>query len=425
MLSKEENELLTRTDPGTPMGELVRRYWIPALLSEEILEPDSPPVQVRTLGEELVAFRDSQGKIGLLDEHCSHRGTSLFYGRNEECGLRCIYHGWKYDVDGNVLDTPAEPADSDFRKKIRHLAYPTVELAGIVFAYLGPREKRPLFPQYEWTLVPQNQTYVTKSLLECNYLQGLEGECDSSHLSILHREFKRDDLQSLFHQDAAPVYEVEETDFGMRLVALRQAGPDQTYVRVSSFVMPVSCWVPALNKEIHLYVPIDDTHAWRYDLGFRTDRPVSPEEVRRRKVIGPDYSRSRGLDNHYKQDRTAQKTVNFTGITGDGIEADFLGHDACATESMGTIYDRGTEHLGVSDKAVIAVRRYLISTIRRFQEGKEPPHIVRDPEQNRFPHVDTLTKVIPAGGDWRQHFPHLRGPVSARKSPHEIDTKRP
>ena len=176
MLPKEQNELLTRTGPGTPMGELMRRYWIPALLLEEIPEPDSPPVRVRLLGEELVAFRDSEGRIGLLDEHCAHRGASLYFGRNEECGLRCIYHGWKYDVDGNVLDTPAEPPGSDFKKKIRQTAYPTREAAGVIYAYLGPRDKMPLFPNYEWTQVPLNQTYVTKCLLECNYLDSRTAE---------------------------------------------------------------------------------------------------------------------------------------------------------------------------------------------------------------------------------------------------------
>ncbi|HEY3169028.1 MAG TPA: Rieske 2Fe-2S domain-containing protein, partial [Candidatus Binatia bacterium] len=148
MLSREENELLTRIGAGTPMGKLMRRYWIPALLSEEIPAPDCPPVRVRLLGEDLVAFRDSQGKIGLLGEHCAHRGTSLFFGRNEECGLRCVYHGWKYDVDGHVLETPAEPTDSEFKKKLRHIAYPCKEIASMIFTYMGPAEKQPLFPRY-------------------------------------------------------------------------------------------------------------------------------------------------------------------------------------------------------------------------------------------------------------------------------------
>lgn len=407
MLPKVENELLTRAGPGTPMGDLIRRYWIPALLSEEIPEPDCPPVQVRLLGEELVAFRDSQGKVGLLGEHCSHRGTSLFYGRNEECGLRCIYHGWKYDVDGNVVDTPAEPPESDFKKKIHHPAYPTIESAGIVFAYLGPKEKQPLFPKYEWNKVPPSHTYVTKSLLECNYLQGLEGECDSSHLSILHHEFKGGGLHALFAGDTAPAYEIEETDFGLRMLATRKAGQDKTYIRISSFVMPVSCWVPALNKEVHFYSPADDTRAWRYDLGFLRDRPVKADEVRRKRIIGPDYRRTRNVQNQYLQDREAQKKVNFTGMTGDGLEADFLKHDACATESMGPIYDRSREHLGVSDKAVIALRKCLLLAVKNLQEGREPSHVVTDPARNHFHHIDTIAEVIPSGEDWRQRFKYF------------------
>ena len=259
MLSKEDNELLTQINPGTPMGNLIRRYWVPALLSEEIPQPDCPPVRVRMLGEELVAFRDSGGRIGLLGERCAHRGTSLFYGRNEECGLRCIYHGWKYDVDGHVLDTPAEPGDSDFRKKLRHTAYPTHEAGGVIYAYLGPRDKMPLFPNYEWTQVPLDQTYVTKCLLECNYLQGLEGECDSSHLSFLHRAFTNERNQPLYKSDTSPIYETEETDFGVRLIATRNAADNQHYVRLSAFVYQFTVASPPADRRtssmVMKYIP--------------------------------------------------------------------------------------------------------------------------------------------------------------------------
>ena len=401
MLSHEHNELLTRTAAGTPMGELLRRYWIPALLTEEIPEPDSPPVRVHMLSEELVAFRDSRGKIGLVGEHCLHRGTLLFFGRNEECGLRCVYHGWKYDVEGNVLDTPAEPSGSDFKTKLKHKAYPTVEAAGIVFAYMGPPEKMPLFPNYEWAQLPKDQTYVTKALMDCNYLQGLEGECDSSHLSFLHREFTAAGRRRLFALDSAPAYETEETDFGMRLIATRKAGPDTQYVRVSSFVMPNYCWVPARNRETHIYVPADDTHSWRYDLGFLQDRKPTVEDWSRKTQIGPDYRKIRNLQNNYLQDRQLQATTTYTGIE------NFLNHDGCATETMGPLYDRSQEHLGASDKAVIAVRKYLIDAVKALQNGKEPPHLIRDAATNRFPHIDTFGQTIPAGVPWREHFGHL------------------
>jgi phthalate 4,5-dioxygenase oxygenase subunit len=386
MLSKEDNELITRAGRGTPMGDLIRRYWVPALLSEEIPRVDGAPVRVKILGEDLVAFRDTRGRIGLLGEHCAHRGTSLFFGRNEECGLRCVYHGWKYDLEGNVVDTPAEPAGSDFGKKLRHTAYPTHEANGVIYAYLGPRELMPAFPNYEWTQVPLEFTYVTKSLLECNYLQGLEGECDSSHLSFLHRSFTNERNQVLYKSDTAPFYETEDTDFGVRLIATRNAADGQHYVRFSAFVMPVYGCVPAgraTNElegyEIHTYVPADDTHCWRYDIGFRRDRAVREDEVHRRKQIKPDYTRIRNAGNNYLQDRQMQKSVNFTGID------DFLNHDACATESMGAIFDRSKEHLGVSDKAVIAVRKFLLTAVKEIQKGQEPPHLLGTAARTWFP----------------------------------------
>lgn len=402
MLSKEHNELLTRTGAGTPMGELLRRYWLPALLSEEIPEPDCPPVRVPMLGEKLVAFRDSNGKVGLVGEHCAHRGTSLFFGRNEECGLRCIYHGWKYDVNGNVLETPAEPAGSDFKSKLKHTSYPTIEVAGMILAYLGPRDKQPLFPNYEWAQLPAQHTYVTKALMDCNYLQGVEGECDSSHLSFLHREFSAEGRRQMFALDTAPEYQTEETNFGMRLIAVRKAGPDTQYVRVSSFVMPTYCWVQARNREAHIYVPADDQHSWRYDLGFLNDRKPTVDDWNRKTQIGPSHVKIRNLKNNYLQDRQLQKTTNYTGIE------NFLNHDACATETMGPIYDRSQEHLGVSDKAVIAVRKFLIDAVNGLQAGKEPPHIVRDSAKNSFPNIDRFAETIPAGIPWHERFTHLR-----------------
>jgi hypothetical protein len=272
----------------------------------------------------------------------------------------------------------------------------------MVWAYLGPREKQPLFPIYFWNSLPVEQTYVTKAYQECNYLQGLEGECDSSHLSFLHRSFDRDGRENLSAQDQAPAYQTEDTDFGVRLIALRKAGTGQTYVRVSSFVMPVGCWVPARNKEVHLYVPIDDTHSWRFDFGFVTGRPVNAGDVSRREEIdAATYRKHRNQANRYLIDREMQRNVNYTGMPA------FLSHDSMATESMGGIYDRRREHLGASDTAVIAVRRRLLEAAKALAAGQEPPHIVTDPAQNDFGHVDTIAQVID-GSDWRAAFPHLR-----------------
>jgi hypothetical protein len=250
-------------------------------------------------------------------------------------------------------------------------------------------------------------------LLECNYLQGLEGECDSSHLSFLHRAFTNEHNQPLYKSDTAPFYETEETDFGVRLIATRKNN-DQQYIRFSAFVMPVYGCVPAgrpTNElegyEIHTYVPADDTHCWRYDIGFRRDRAVREEEVHRRKQINPDYTRIRNLRNDYLQDRAMQKSVNFTGIE------DFLNHDACATESMGPIFDRSQEHLGVSDKAVIAVRRFLLNSVKELQSGKQPPHLVQDAKRNWFPHMDCFACLLPPDISWRQQFDYLT--LSAHK----------
>lgn len=404
MLSREENELLTRVHTGSPMGRLFRRYWIPALLSEEIPDPDCPPVRVRLLGEDLVAFRDTQGKIGLLDEHCSHRGTSLFYGRNEECGLRCIYHGWKYNFEGNVLDTPAEPAGSQLKHKVRHTAYPCVEAGGVVFAYMGAQNEMPIFPTYAWLGVPQNQIYIAKSFLECNYLQGLDGDCDSAHLNYLHKMFKPDARwEFLRHEDQSPAFEIDEMDFGFRVAAIRKIGADRSYVRISQFVMPFIGCVP-VGREVDgkldgfkavYQVPADDHNTWRYDFFFKWSNPITKEDSSKRDFVGADYKKLRNPRNNYLQDRERQKTVNFTGIE------EFLNQDACATESMGPIVDRTKEHLGVSDSYIIQVRRFLLKALRDLQAGKPPPGLVYDSSQADFSRIRCDVAYLSSDVSWR------------------------
>ncbi len=407
MLSREDNELLTRIETGTPLGGLFRRYWIPALLAEEILQPDCAPVRVHLLGEDLVAFRATDGRIGLLDEHCAHRGTSLFYGRNEECGLRCIYHGWKYGIDGNVLDTPAEPVGSQLKNKVRHTAYPCVEAGGIVFTYMGPKEKLPVFPSYPWLGVPQEQIYVAKSFLECNYLQGLEGDCDSAHLNFLHKMFKPDARREFFNLvDQSPDFEFDEIDGGVRAAAIRKIAGGATYARISHFIMPFIGAVPVgsmvggkLDGFKAVYqVPADDHNTWRYDFFFKWSRPFSKEDSSKRDFVDAGYKKLRNKRNNYLQDRERQKKVNFTGIT------EFLNQDACATESMGPVVNRTVEHLGASDAFIIQVRRCLLRAVKDFQAGKEPPGLIFDPEQNNFAHLRCEAAHLPANISWRSLY---------------------
>ena len=405
MLSQEENELLTRVGPHTPMGELMRRYWVPALLAEEISEPDCPPVRVRLLGEDLIAFRDSQGRAGLLGEHCAHRGTSLFYGRNEACGLRCIYHGWKYDVDGNVLETPAEPAGSDSKSKLRHLAYPCSEVAGVIFTHMGAPEKRPVMPRYEWFGLAAEQVCPIKSYLECNYLQGIEGDFDSSHTSFLHNNNLAN--AERLKRDGAPILEAEETAYGLRAISIRKVGAERIYVRTTPYIMPSFSIVPGPPTEkfdeddirgFRFWVPVDDRTTWLYILNMRK-KPFADEERKTlRAWIDSDYRRLRNAANNYLQDRGQQKHSSYTGIAAMNPAE----QDGCATESMGAICDRTREHLGYSDKTITALRKMLLAAVRVVQDGGKPPHVVREPQEADFSRLRSVKSVLPAGTDWHK-----------------------
>lgn len=387
------------------MGALMRCYWLPALLSEEIPTPDCPPVRVRLLGEDLVAFRDSDNRVGLVGEHCAHRGNSLFFGRNEECGLRCVYHGWKFDVEGHVLDTPAEPAGSDFKHKIVHKAYPCKEVAGMIFTYMGRRESIPLLPQYEWVHLPLAQTHPIKSYLECNYLQGIEGDFDSSHTTFLHANNIKD--IDYLKRDGAPTLEASDASYGMRAVSIRKVGSEQIYVRTSPYIMPSFSIVPGPPtakfdendiRAFRFWVPIDDEHSWLYILNMR-NTPFS--EAERKSFVSwvdKDYRRLRNLGNDYLIDREYQRTMSFSGIRAV-IPAE---QDGCATETMGPIYDRTREHLGYSDKTIIALRRMLLDAVRAVRRGAAPPHVVREPAHNDFSRLRSLKGVFPAGTPWEK-----------------------
>jgi len=405
MLSHAENELLTRVGPGTAMGAMMRCYWLPALLSEEIPVPDCPPVRVRLLGEDLIAFRDSNGDVGLLGEHCAHRGTSLFFGRNEECGLRCIYHGWKFGVDGNVLETPAEPEGSEFRNKLRHTAYPCQEIAGMIFTYMGKPEKQPLMPRYEWAGLDAGQTYPVKSYLECNYLQGIEGDFDSSHTTFLHNN----DIQNnqTLKRDGAPTLDAEDTNYGMRAISIRKLGADRIYVRTSPYIMPCFSIVPGPPTEkfdendirgFRFWVPIDDSHSWLYILNMRKQPFADEEHAALRSWIEPDYRRKRNLHNDYRIDRGLQRSRLYSGIEAVNPAE----QDGCATETMGPICDRSQEHLGYSDKTIIALRKMLLNALRDLAQGKAPPHAIRQEVERDFSRLRSVKGILPVGTDWHK-----------------------
>lgn len=414
MISKEENDLLTRTNAGTPAGELLRRYWQPVALSEE-LPAGGAPRPVTIMGETLVLFRDDRGRPGLLGLHCAHRGTDLSYGRVEDGGLRCLYHGWLYDIRGCVLEQPGEPGGGAHRDGIRHLAYPCQEAGGLVLAYMGPGDP-PLLPNYEFLTVPEAQRAVTKILYRCNYLQGNEGNIDPVHLSFLHRYLNESQAlyrrvvpgtettdNTLLGQDLAPAIEVEVTDYGLRIYTVRGAGSDRRYLRITNFIMPnLSAFGGSTVGEgyaVHWHVPIDDTSHWKYIFVFSRDKALS-EELRQkhRADITSDYRLNRDETNRYQQDRGSMQTKTFTGM---GFN--FQAHDAFATESQGRIQDRTAEHLVSSDKAIVAARKLLLSGIEDVRQGRDPRHRITDPAANRFPHLMVISEVIPSSMHWKDY----------------------
>jgi phthalate 4,5-dioxygenase len=385
MLSKEENELLTRTGPGTPVGELFRRFWLPAMLSSELPGPDCPPVKLTILSEELVAFRDSDGKIGVLDRYCPHRGSSLFWGRNEESGLRCVYHGWKFDVDGTCVDMPNEPVESRFREKIHTVAYPTQERAGVIWIYMGPRELHPEMPELEWTFVPDDHRYVSKRITACNYLQNVEGEVDSAHVSFLHGRARREEsrydsvLSRYEANDSTPRFTVKRADHGLLIGARRSAGDEGYYWRITPFFMPSYTVVPSAPDQAKLgtlAVPLDDDHMMGFTVSWRTDRPLNEAELAwcttgdgsHVSLIPGTFNMVQTKANNYQIDREEQRRGSFTGIRGVRTQ-----DVAVQEDQWGPVTKRWREHLGTTDLAVIALRRLLLQSAANLQKGIEPP----------------------------------------------------
>jgi phthalate 4,5-dioxygenase len=417
VLTKEENELLTQTGPGTPCGELQRRYWQPAALVEE-LPPGAAPLPIRLLGEDLVLFRDEEGKPGLLGIHCSHRGADLSYGRIEDGGLRCIYHGWLYDRNGRCLEQPGEPAGSTFHERIRQTAYPCIERAGIIFTYMGPGEP-PLLPNYPPFTMTDDHVVSGKIYSQCNYLQGNEGNIDLLHTSFLH--YIRRDLSSLPPEQRQQVlerYDQPETlsgrgpspgietvegqliAYGVRICKIRKAD-DDIYVRLATFLLPSLTVIP--GGTINWHVPIDDTHHWKYTVRYDPNNPVPPGEGRTEWAPPPTYHPEPTCANRYLQDRSTMFTKSYSGIP----QTYFAAQDLCATESAGAIQDRTQEHLAITDAPIAASRTFLRFAIKEVQEGRDPPHVIRDPAKNSFPEVCGTFGMVPRGLTWKEYADQL------------------
>jgi phthalate 4,5-dioxygenase len=412
MLPREDNERIARVGPGTPMGETMRRYWIPALLGWELPEPDCAPMRVRLLGEDLVAFRDSRGRVGLLAERCPHRQASLYFGRNEECGLRCVYHGWKFDAEGQCVDQMNEPTELSFAHKISTTAYPTVEMGGIVWAYLGPAARRPPLPCFAWTQAPPSHRHVSKVRQETNWLQGLEGGIDTSHAPILHRVLDPSSARPGFKvgdpfvRGKAPLLELDVTAYGYRYAGLRSLGNGETHVRAYHFILPFHQIRPARIGESargttgasgHIWVPIDDETTMVYNWEHSVTDPLTDEErLERRLGNGPldvdqtTFRSKRNRDNNYLLDRRVQKTETYTGIDGINVQ------DRAIQESMGPIVDRTKEHLGPADRAVIQARRLLLQATRTVEAGGTPPGV-----EPSYYTLQPAEAVIPPDTDWR------------------------
>ena len=415
MLKKEDNERLVRVGPGTPGGNLFRRYWNPALLSTEVPENDGAPVRVRLLGEDLIAFRDTNGKVGLVDAYCPHRRAPMFFGRNEECGLRCVYHGWKFDVNGDCADMPSEPADTPLKAKVKLKSYPTFEKGGVIWTHMGPPELKPAPPDYEWLRAPPTHCRVSKTYEACNYLQGLEGGLDTAHSSFVHNN-DIGNKANLRTKDRAPQIDVERTDYGYYYVSNRNVGPDKSWVRVYHYMMPYQQVrggithrdgnreeVPKIDG--HLWVPIDDTQTWVFNwmMGYDDSVPITPEFELEWETFtgrGPDdfipgtYKLKANLSNDYFIDRHVQKTQTFTGIAGLNTQ------DYALQEGMGPIVDRSKEFLGTSDKAIIAMRRMLLEAVEDVEKGRMP----RGADPSTCRDVRAYDGFVPKGEDWRKVF---------------------
>jgi nitrite reductase/ring-hydroxylating ferredoxin subunit len=382
-------------------------------------------VRIRLLGEDLVAFRDTEGRVGLFPQACPHRGASMFFGRNEEAGLRCVYHGWKFDVTGACVDMPSEPAESNFKNKVRIGAYPAHESGGVIFAYMGPAETMPPFRDLGTESIPKDEWRAAKQITYCNWIQAMEGNIDTSHISWLHQWHELTETPDdgtdkpgyptnmkswyLWSQDRAPRLEVQDTEYGFRYAGIRTTPNGHTHVRVTAYIMPYQTIVAGLTVRAGgtTFVPRDDQTCWRFSInsGMLKTQFSNVGDAPGATPYNYPYGGPRGAgrmtgvirrewlpENDYQIDRDAQKSRLFTGIE------NFVSQDLMATESMGPIYDRSQEHLGNTDKAIIRMRRILMQAARDLQNGIEPPATKPAPELAR---IYSAEKILAPGEDWR------------------------
>ena len=395
MLSQNINDLITRTGPGRPAGDVLRRYWQPAALSEELTGP-RPVVPVNLLGESLVLFRNESGELGLIDRHCPHRGADLCFGRLEDNGLRCPFHGWHFDRTGQCVDQPGEPLGSIMHERIRTSAYPVEERNGIVFAYLGPGDPPP-FPNFDCFRAPETHVFAFKGLWECNWLQAMEVGIDPAHASFLHRFLQDEDpgdsygkqfrdtaaqtdmpMTQLLRDYPRPDISVDETSYGMRLTALRHLEDGRTHVRVTNHIFPQAICIP-MSREMTItqwHVPVDDEHCYWYSMFTSFDKPVDKQMMREQRLKEhrlPDYAPIKNKRNQYGYNPDEQSSLTYTGM---GMDINV--HDQWAVESPGPIQDRTKEHLGKTDVGISLNRRKLRDAISQLKEGNETALPMRD-----------------------------------------------
>ncbi|GEO87052.1 MULTISPECIES: Rieske 2Fe-2S domain-containing protein [Alphaproteobacteria] len=421
MLSHEDNEKLVRVGPGSVMGELFRHYWLPIFGSAD-LEKNGQPQTVKILGETMVIFRDSEGNVGLVDNVCPHRGAPMLFGRNEDCGLRCVYHGWKFDVDGNVVDMPAEPVRSRLKERVKIKSYPCVERNGVVWTYMGKEGEsdRPPLPNFEWNMVPDENVVITFRVQECNWLQALEGEIDSAHAPILHGRIDEGGSinQWVAKRDLRPVFECVRQDFGMSIASRRVIDDEHYYWRVNQFVMPFYSLVPPQSNEFyelsgHAWVPIDDENTLCLMFSYRPNealhpksRPVFLEGFRGRETghhsvhgyedQGPAvpygrYTSKYRRETGYHFDYELQKTTWFSGLPGLWVQ------DAACQSGVARVYDRSKENLCTSDTGIAMTRRMLLETAGAFAEKGEKPERYNDPDLYM---VRAISLTLPKNQPW-------------------------